>query len=321
MIKPTITQKSYVRPLLSKKGVDKFLEMLSIKKWLSEVLQIDFLNQFNTLDRKYKHLIKIIYRAEKDCDNIYNENTYDVDTHRHPNYKTDQLRITLRNEIMAECINQVRLDNDDDVIKGKGGIRPLGYDTNKDKTIFFIVGSPASGKSTIAKKFADSSKAMMLDTDIIRRKFPEFKTSIKGASLLSKEANEIIKEMLWDLCERGHNIVYQIVGQEYDKLLALTQSVSKYGYEIVIALPELDREIATRRALKRFIETDRYVSLPRIFDEYSNDAIKTFYKMLCYKKDYGYIALNTNVPINQKPTVEYVNKRAQSVLKRYEIML
>jgi hypothetical protein len=305
----------------------KFLDSIRIREWLEQDDQKEFLKDEGNIENKITYLANNILEAEKQNVKAFPQNTLDSKKHRSSLYKTDAKRKRLREQIIKECMENKVID-DERVRLGMGGMLPKNSDLKNDKKLFFIIGSPASGKSSIANKFADAYGAFMLDSDLIKRKIPEFSIPLYGASLVHKESNIILHKIFNTHLSLGTNIVYQLVGAEYDEFQydeekqdfvnkgfhELVKSIEKeYGYQIFIVLPELDREIATRRALRRFVETKRYVPLTKILDRYSNNAIRTFYKMHCFEPNYGYIVVDTNVPFNQSYKKVYCNKVAEEV--------
>lgn len=308
----------------------QFLETIRIEEWLSQDDQLDFLKKEITLENKITFLANQILKAEQENVNAFAFNTLDSDKFRVAPYRDDKSRECLRNQILKECIEFSVLDSDDDVRPGKGGMLPKSVMLKNERKIFFIIGSPASGKSSIANIFVEHFGAFMLDSDLIKRKIPEFSIPLCGASLVHKESNRILKDIFNLQIGLGANIVYQLVGAEYDEyeydpiknefvnkgFHELVKKIDKeYGYKVCIVLPELDREIATRRALRRFIETNRYVPLTKILDTYSNNATRTFYKMHCFEPSYGYIVLDTNTSREEKYKKIYCNKKAKDIFK------
>lgn len=323
---PLIETNDISRTINDDKDARKFLETIRINEWLIQEEQSDFLNREVSIENKITYLANQILMAEQQNINAFSYNTLVSENHRVAPYKTNDSRKKLWDTIIDECMKLPLLDNDEDVRLGYGGMLPKSGVLKNDKIIFFIIGSPASGKSSIASKFSEKYNAFMLDSDLIKRKIPEFTIPLCGASLVHKESNEILKKLFNLQISIGANIVYQLVGAEYDEFEydngtrefvnkgfhELVKRIEKeYGYKIFIVLPELDREIATRRALRRFIETQRYVPLTKILDNYSNNAVRTFYKMYCFEPNYGYIVLNTNT----SREIKYIKVHCNSIAK------
>lgn len=303
------------RDLTSKADVQNFFNVINVYDWLCQLEQQDFLSKYANIEDKISYLTRKILRVEKLIKEFAINNTFTSPLHRVIQYKDDAERLKLRKTIINECVNFARINNDDDIQLGVGGMRPRLGNVKSERQIIFIIGSPASGKSTIANSFADEHGAMMLDSDLIKRKIPEFTRSFGGASLVHMESKSILDTLFREFCELGINIVYQHVGDEFEKFNQLVKMVSeKFGYAVLVVLPELDRIIATKRALKRFVNTGRYVPLSYILDDYSNNAIMTFYKMNSLEKKYSYIAIDTNVPINSQYNLIYSSDGAVKYL-------
>ena len=60
------------------------------------------------------------------------------------------------------------------------------------KQAFVLIGLPASGKSSIAVDIADKYGALLLDSDLAKRKLPEYKVYPWGASLVNAESSLIV---------------------------------------------------------------------------------------------------------------------------------
>ncbi|MCE9684891.1 zeta toxin family protein [Shewanella sp. AS16] len=216
------------------------------------------------------------------------EGTLSSVKYRDPAYKKDDKRDELRNKIFEELFRHQRLANDENIALGQGGAMPL-TDVVSDKIAYILIGSPASGKSTIATKIADATGSYIVDSDYAKRKFPEFSSDI-GASLVHEESALVtfgeneqdsdqvnLKEALTFF---GINMVVAKVGSDVGRLRELRDDLIKEGYIVHLILVSLDRQESCRRAFYRFLRTDRYVNLGLIFDVYSNEPILTYYRCM-----------------------------------------
>ena len=70
------------------------------------------------------------------------------------------------------------------------------------------------------------------------------------------------------------------IGSNYESILTLIELLKANTYKVHLTLIELDRIIATKRALHRFKTTKRYVPLSLIFDTYNNSPSVAFYKLI-----------------------------------------
>lgn len=116
-----------------------------------------------------------------------NSDTLNSGKARDKRYRTEQDRMPLRNRIVNEMLSMRRLADDEQVKLGHGGGLPLAGIQSQRKA-FYVMGLPASGKSSICGSICDMYGAVLLDSDLIKRKLPEFKRK-KGASLVHEESS------------------------------------------------------------------------------------------------------------------------------------
>jgi len=260
---------NYCRPL-----IDNVLT----KSFVTGVLGLENKTEISDAVRK-------ITKAEMQLATIESKSTFNSESYRDTSYADEFDRIELRTEIFEELIKNKRLDNDDEIKKGEGGALPK-TDLKAEKQAVIITGPPASGKSTIANKVADSIGAIILDSDYAKRKFPEYVDEF-GASLVHEESSAVVfgdeknkvKYNVKEYCiSEGYNVVIPKIGNERESLLELANYFKKLGYSVHLILVSLDRKDATIRAFNRFIKTNLYVPLSLIFDLYSNDSILTYYR-------------------------------------------
>ena len=147
---------------------------------LRPLTTINLVQQFakDVLEIKERNLLskactKII-SAEFEWLRFSNHCTLTSDDFRDPQYSSAESREELREIIIRELLTQKRLPNDDDIELGKGGILPITGDIREEKNAYYIIGLPASGKSSIAGRIADFSHSAILDNDYAKRKLPEY---------------------------------------------------------------------------------------------------------------------------------------------------
>jgi Zeta toxin len=239
-----------------------------------------------------------------------NFNTYDNDDYRIKEYFGEDERWRLRNQIVDELISFERLDSDDDICLEKGGACPKsGLKGNKEA--YLIIGLPASGKSGIANTISESVGGLILDSDYAKRKLPEFSLYEYGATLVHKESSKIVSGFdskperfneILSLNERAiinkYNVVIPRIGHSLNDVLTIARNYRKLSYKIHLILVNLNRRKATIRAIKRYIDTNRYVPLDLIYDEYGNDPILNYYQIKTHLPNefdsYGMITTNVN---------------------------
>ncbi len=283
---------SYRRPLDDARLVQLFAE---------NILEI-------TNPRKLEKAVQIILEAELQLKGIDNKSTLRYDSFRYPNYVDRKSRKNLHKRIFEELCFFERPNNDDNIKLGYGGALPIGNKPEKERQAYFVIGLPASGKSGITNNISDKYRAIILDSDFAKRKFPEFKMDI-GASLVHEESSDIVfgeqKVVEYSMLEYcytgGFNVVIPIISADVRRILSLTEGLKTYNYDVHITLVSLDRKKATQRAFNRFVKTKRYVPLSLIFDEYANDPILSYYRLRdksCFK---SYGKVSTDVPFGCPP--------------------
>jgi Zeta toxin len=226
-------------------------------------------------------------------------------------YRKESQRLNLQKQIVLELLTEKRLPSDNDITLGKGGAFPnTALRTNQDA--YIVIGLPASGKSGISGEIADAFGCLILDSDYVKRKLPEFSKLPFGATLVHEESDYVIfgenkpKKFgsLFDKCiETNANIVVPKIGANYESVLALIELLEKNNYKPHLTLVELDRIKSTQRALHRFKTTGRYVPLSLIFDTYNNSPSVTFYKLITYNSNKlaSFGVISTDVPEGMKP--------------------
>lgn len=246
---------------------------------------------------------------------------------RDPKYQDDEERLALRERIVNELFEMPLLDRDDKLKLGKGGARPSA--PKSERKAFILIGLPASGKSAIAFRFANEFGAMILDSDFAKRKLPEFTKYPWGASIVHKEASDMIFskgkrdfDSLFDKATRvNYNLVIPKIGADHAKILWYCDLLKGMKYEVHLTLVYLSREKATLRALTRYKNTDRYVPLSRIFDVYSENPTLTYFSLKNKKSDRfdSFGVINTDVPIGEQPKCS--DFLGDNPAKRYDIDL
>ncbi|GHV16845.1 hypothetical protein FACS1894169_11160 [Bacteroidia bacterium] len=289
---------AYSRPLTDKDQVRHFL---------NQVLEYDY--------EECKDIVSHIVDGEI---GIANKSNYESQTLtstkvRNDEYLEENSRWRLRKQIIKELIESERLENDEQISLGKGGILPL-TGVKSDRQAIIIIGLPASGKSSIASKIADNYGAVILDSDFAKRKLPEFNVHIYGATIVHEESSQItfgfqgnrgeLKSVYESCLENGYNMVIPKIGESPKKIFNLAKALKEQNnYDIHLISVELTKRDATIRAIKRFNETKRYVPLGLIFDQYGNDSHLCYYFLRCKYPDLfkSFGALSNNVPLGQNP--------------------
>lgn len=251
-------------------------------------------------------VIKSVASAEKQLKEIVGYDTLSSVDNRLPKYASDESRKRLRNEIFADLITRPRIDNDDDISMGNGGILPQ-TPLQKGKEAFIVIGLPASGKSGIASALSDKFGAMILDPDYAKRKIPEFEC-LFGATLVHEESSLIIfgdqnsreQNVLLHAVQNGYNIVIPKIGSDSGRIQQFANDLQKIGYTVHLVLVRLDRAKAVARACKRFLDTGRYVPLSLIFDVYGNNPTITYYDLKRARRNFkSFTMISSDVEVGR----------------------
>ena len=264
-------------------------------------------------EEKYNIIPKIV-ETELNIENFDDlQETRNSKAYRNYFVREESDRLILRNKIVEELLTKKRLESDDEIILGKGGAAPL-KELKQDAQAFIIIGLPASGKSTISNEISDNFGCFILDSDFAKRKIPEYHDLQFGASLVHEESSDIIfgeekqtgyKSLLEYISEYNVNCVIPKIGSNIKSILKLNEILKIHKYESHLILVELDRVKSTKRALNRFVETNRYVPLGLIFDDYSNNPSLTYYKLKSkYSSEFkSFGILNSDVERGEKPII------------------
>lgn len=224
----------------------------------------------------------LIMNTEIAYNEIAGKSTFNHENYRSRQFRSSRNRKALHKQIFEELVQNTRLVNDEEIELGNGGALP-NSNVVCGKQAYILIGLPASGKSGIANKISDSNGAIILDSDYVKRKLPEFKNSSFGASITHEESDAIIFRSEYNVLEYCHsigsNIVIPKIGHNPSSIKELASRIKNFGYTVHLTLVSLDRQQSVKRAYKRFCETKRYVPLSLIFDGYANDPILTYYRI------------------------------------------
>lgn len=256
--------------------------------------------------------INKIVAAEIQIDTLEKKPTLTHEDYRDRKYRTESARECLREKILQQLLYKSRIDNDDNIRLGRGGARPK--DEPKAEHIAIIVsGAPASGKSGIATSLADYYSAYILDSDYAKRKFPEYRKYSSGASLVHREADQIVfgpRQSLSAFCfYNGYNVVIPLVGRTRASLNEILKQLKMFGYLVHLVTISLDRVECTRRAYNRFIQSQRYVPLSYVFDEVGNEPERIFWDTILAQRNHrqyaSFTLLSTAISKGKPPIIRF----------------
>ena len=273
---------------------------MQVEHFVDNILQIEDVKQ-------KKEAINLITAAERNMKDYSKLPTLTHEDNRDFEYRDGRTREKLRRQIFDELKERKRLRSDDNIKLGRGGAKPQ-TDLKSEGKAFYIIGPPASGKSTIANQLADLAGAYILDSDYAKRKLPEYDNQIGAASLVHEESDALVFSYsnynLLEYCVRNrYNMVIPKIGHRRDGILKFASSLKNAGYSVYLVSIELDRVKATQRAYYRFKKSGRYVPLSLVFDYYANEPTLNYFKILQQHKDAfaGYAQISTDVPIGKQP--------------------
>ena len=295
-------KKKFARPLIDDYTTTQFLSTV--------------LNRSDK-DSNFEFWKNKIIKIERSLNKVGSNSTYESSKHRFFQYRKNYDRIELRKQIINELLTKDRLKNDDEIKLGKGGALPPKIKDNKE--VYILIGSPASGKSTIANQIADETGSIILDSDYVKRKLPEFQKK-NGASLVHKESSKILfgnfdeigSVCVEDVCiENNFNILIPTIGDRQEKIEKIIENYKQENYSVHLILVSLEREISTNRAFDRFLKTDRYVPLSLVFDVYGNDSIICYYRLKKnnYLSSYGKIS-------TLKPNPTFIESSVNGIIEK-----
>lgn len=201
-------------------------------------------------------------------------------------WRDDAKRVQLRDAIVKSLIELDRLADDEAITFELGGARPT-TGIRSDGIAILLTGLPASGKSFIVSKIADGYGAYVIDPDYAKRKLPEYDGTMMGASIVHQESSALTLgkdypdgiNLLSYCISNKINVVRPMVGENQTNLEQFRDFLLAEGYAVHLCTIDVPRELATARALQRFLRTDRYVSLAYIFDHCANDPALVYYRI------------------------------------------
>lgn len=302
--------KDIARPLIKDEQIRQFLDAIDFEAYFSDKdNQTYAFPGMTDIDGMMGTAITLIKQANKDLVKVLKYNTQKSQKYRSLPYKTSKQRDKLHKIILSELTSQVRPVNDDAIRLGFGGMLPRTGEVRYEKKAIILIGLPASGKSGVASKISDYYGAVLIDSDFVKRKIPEF-VSCNGASLVHTESKFINDKIKNDAIIQGVNIVLPVIGSDYENVLGMIRNLEECDYKVSLVLVELDRVKATQRAFSRFMHTNRYIPLSMILDVYSNSPSLVFYKLLSNNllSDNGLsnmpmVLIDSDVPYGQKQKI------------------
>lgn len=135
---------------------------------------------------------------------------------------------------------------------------------------YMMIGLPASGKSTIAKKYAEKENAIIISTDQLREELLGDEASQENNELIFKEAEKRIKSNL----ENEVNVIFDATNISYKRRMDWLNKLKKYNAYTVAIMVATPYEECLERNLKR----DRKVPEEVITNMYHNFYVPQYYE-------------------------------------------
>jgi adenylate kinase family enzyme len=219
----------------------------------------------------------------------FDDPTINSKAYRDVDFSDDKKRQELRERIVEECLSFKLLESEDNYCLGTGGLLPSD-DVKKERQAVIITGLPASGKSTIALFLSKNMGAVFLDSDLVKRKFPEFNKK-NGPDILHKEAglltfggvvakdNHIHFDIQSSCVVKGVNIIIQKIGADCHKIRQYRDALISEGYGVHFVYIHIERRDSVLKAIDRYQKSKRYVPLSLIYDHYGDNPALAYYRM------------------------------------------
>ena len=164
--------------------------------------------------------------------------------------------------------------NDKGKISKKNGVEDFSGEVNRDKKAFIIIGRPAAGKSSVfANPLSRTQKARIIDSDIVKPWLEGFDDGY-GAGYVQDASSKVMERALWKAVERGENIVIPKIGGA-SIIEQMVLPLKRAGYSVELYFNEVEPESSFMRAMARFAEEGRYLSLGYL-QSIKDKPLKTF---------------------------------------------
>lgn len=151
--------------------------------------------------------------------------------------------------------------------------------------LFLMVGLPASGKSTIAKKYAEKENAIIISTDELRLELLGNEETQENNELVFQEAEKRIKENL----NNNKNVIFDATNINYRRRMDFLNRFNKFNPQKIAILVATPYEECLERNLKR----ERIVPEEVITNMYHNFYVPQYYEgfneiKIEYNSDYTF---------------------------------
>lgn len=182
-----------------------------------------------------------------------------------------------------QCNGKYQISSKEIVEKGNAFLQEVNSIIERKNRLDIVIGPPASGKSSLlVDKIATRYHSRVIDNDDIKTTFPVYMNGI-GANCVHEASQKVADYIFLRAMDHGDNIVLPKLGRRYKKLLSTYIDIAfSKGYTIYIHYVETSKVIATKRILKRYIDTGRYVPLQVLINCYNGNhcTIEDSYNMI-----------------------------------------
>jgi predicted ABC-type ATPase len=156
-----------------------------------------------------------------------------------------------------------------------------GVEKQREPRVIFMMGGPASGKSTLlnSKYSGQLNKFVVVDPDDIKSKLPEFMFGVgvgykEIAAIVHSNSSRIAKEIRRRALERGLNVLVDGTGRDLNGYRASIQDFKAKGYKTELLSQHVPQDVGVKRAVLRAelpvsMGGGRFVPLPFIEQVYA----------------------------------------------------
>ena len=192
----------------------------------------------------------------------------------------DKVRTKKHEEIIFKMLSPERIIN---ASPGEG----------KQPVVTMLAGRGGSGKSWFEGKVYDSKKAIVLDSDEIKKQLAEYEGW--NAFEVHEESSDILEKAMAMAKAYKLNIVIDATMKTTSSAIDKVVSFKKAGYDIKAHYMHCPRQISAQRAVKRFAgPTGRYVPVGVVLSNVSNE--KTFDAVKQYASTWSFMDSSGDPP-------------------------
>lgn len=163
------------------------------------------------------------------------------------------------------------------------------------RAVLFL-GGPASGKSTVRQSYPGVEEFIILDSDDVKAKLPEYQELVdngeRGAAAFVHEESSYLVHLLRDFAiDERYNVLIDGVGLSFRGYAALVETLLQRNYQVQIVMVDASHEIALTRARLR----KRWVPMPILRNAYCCDRIRVNAQALLRQFEVDGLIFNSNV--------------------------